>query len=121
MIEPPVPPPAFGGSKQSSIIDPDEFYELSQRAAVAAAQALRIPDQPALAHDAAVDAVTALEEVLKFIPAGSDSVAPQSFGSARGRAMRAAHPDRFRKEQLESMLRFYRETLVAPARRLSAD
>ncbi len=47
-------------------------------------------------------AAAALDEVLKFLPEGADEVPESAFWSARGRAVRDAEPERFRRIRLEA-------------------
>jgi hypothetical protein len=110
----PVPPPAFGGPEPSQIIDPGEFLEMGDRAAAYADSATRVTstrdaggsDAGAsdAAYDAALDAVAAVEEVLKFLPPGADAVPERAFTSEIGRAVRAADPSRFDRGRLEELL-----------------
>jgi len=58
-----------------------------------------------------VAAAAALDEVLKFLPAGGDEVPPEAFRSARGRAVRDAEPGRFRRVRLEAARQVYRAAL----------
>jgi hypothetical protein len=107
-----VPPPAYGGPEPSQIIDPGEFFELGERAAVyAVVPADAPPDRRAVAREAAVDAVAAVEEVLKFLPPGADAVPDEAFTSDVGRVVYAADPRRFGRERLESLLRTRRQAL----------
>ena len=104
--EEPVPPPAYGGPEPSQIIDPGEFYAMAERAA---AYARAVPD----GHEAAVDALAAIEEVLKFLPPGADAVPEDAFASAGGMAVYSAGPERFRRERLESLRDEYRRATLA--------
>jgi hypothetical protein len=95
----PVAPPAFGGPEPSRIIDPGEFLEMGDRAA-----AYADTTTGDTAHDAALDAVAAVEEVLKFVPPGADAVPERAFTSEAGRAVRAADSSRFERGRLEALL-----------------
>ena len=69
-------------------------------------------------------AAAALDEVLKFLPAGADEVPEPAFWSAQGRAVRDAEPGRFRRVRLEAARRVYRTALAAfgePPRTPDAD
>jgi hypothetical protein len=101
-----VAPPAFGGPEPSRIIGPEEFYALSQRAAAVARGG-----DPADGYEAALDAVAAVEEVLKFIPPGADAVPAQ--------ALPYDDPAGYTRERLEALRYAYRELLLARSRELS--
>ena len=69
-------------------------------------------------------AAAALDEVLKFLPAGADEVPEPAFWSAQGRAVRDAEPGRFRRVRLEAARQVYRTALAAfpePPRTPDAD
>jgi hypothetical protein len=53
-------------------------------------------------------AAAALDEVLKFVPAGAETVPDDAFWTARGRAVRDAEPGRFRRFRLEAGRAAYR-------------
>lgn len=95
---------AYGGDDPSRLFDPGEWL------AIADDHARR---QPATPHDLAI-ARAAIEEVLKFVPAGDELIPDLAFRSARGRAVRDAEPGRFRRVRLEAVRDAYR-TLEAPA------
>lgn len=104
----------FGGAKPSTIIDAAQFL------AVADAAARAVPgdastlngDQRTRARLFMRRAVDALEEILKFIPAGADRVEPDAIFSADGRVMYDKEPGRFRKVRLEAVLGVYRKILA---------
>jgi hypothetical protein len=58
-------------------------------------------------------AAAALDEVLKFLPAGADQVPESAFWSAQGRAVRDAEPGRFRRARIEAARQVYRTALAA--------
>jgi hypothetical protein len=112
------PPPdgvvVYGGPESSALIDPGEWLS------VADAYARGVPaDTAALAADGGataqatarsmlVRAVAAVEEVLKFIPAGADRVPEEAFVTDRGRAAHTREPGRFRRSRLEAVRDTYR-------------
>lgn len=89
----------FGGAEPSELLDPGEWL------AVADVHAKRGTGT------GLVTAIAALEEVLKFAPAGAERVPETAFTSERGRAVLAAEPGRFRVARLEIVLKTYRELL----------
>lgn len=114
-------PPALGGPEPSSIIDPGEFLAAGDEAVrYAAASPGALPDEIADAYDAATDAVAAVEEVLKFIPAGAATVPAAAFTSPAGRAVFAADPGRFERGRLEADLGERRRVLQAASREMDA-
>ena len=54
----------------------------------------------------------ALEEVIKFLPDGADSVPDNAFWTERGRAVRDREPGRFRRARLAAVLDVYRKQLA---------
>jgi hypothetical protein len=116
-----LPPPALGGPEPSQIIDPAEFLDAGDRAAgYAVIQPGATPDDVAMAYDAAVDAVTTVEEVLKFIPPDASVVPETAFATLAGRAALAADSSRFSRGRLESVLVGRRQVLAAVSRDMDA-
>jgi hypothetical protein len=114
-------PPALGGPEPSQIIDPAEFLDAGDRAVpYAVIKPGATPDDVAMAYDAAVDAVTTVEEVLKFIPPGAAVVPETVFGAPAGRAALVADPGRFSRERLETVLAERRQVLAAVTRDMDA-
>jgi len=121
VLDPNLPPPALGGPEPSTIIDPGEFYEMARvTAELAELPANPSPEQIGAAYDAAADSAAAVEEVLKFIPAGAATVPVEAFASERGRALRDADPSRFERDRLDSLLAERRQAFLMIARRLEA-
>jgi hypothetical protein len=58
----------------------------------------------------------AVDEVLKFLPAGADEVPEAAFWTERGRRLRASAPDRFRRERLAAVRDTYRTLQAELAR-----
>ncbi|MFE1286594.1 hypothetical protein [Streptomyces sp. NPDC058751] len=98
----PPAPPAFGGPEPSRIIDPGEFLWVSDQVATdSGLRLLRTP--PAERHaqrEGSAFALAAVEEVLKFLPRGVDSVPGELFTSERGRAEHDRAPHRFERAAL---------------------
>jgi hypothetical protein len=118
----PPAPPAFGGPEPSQIIDPGEFLLASERAAS------QVPDdldslpthlRVSARRDLAA-AIAALEEVLKFIPAGDDQVPATAFRSAAGRQVFTTEPARFERRRIEASIAEHKERLTGLAARRSS-
>jgi hypothetical protein len=92
----------FGGTDPSRLLDPGEWL------AVADDHARRMPGT----HRDLDLARAAVEEALKFVPAGADRVPIDAFRTERGRAVRNAEPGRFRRARLEAVLGAYRDLLA---------
>jgi hypothetical protein len=94
-----IPPPVagavrrFGGDAPSELLDAGEW--------------LAVADDHAGRDDAAT-AAAAMDEVLKFLPVGADTVPDAALWSDRGRAVHAAEPGRFRRARLEAVRDTYR-------------
>lgn len=95
----------FGGPEPSELVDPGEWLGLAD------SYARSVPADPsAVAADDRREArvmlnaaAAAIDEVIKFIPAGADRVPEQAFGSEKGRAAYAREPGRFRRPRLEAV------------------
>jgi hypothetical protein len=92
---------AFGGSEPSRLLDPGEWM-------MAALERAR--RQPGTREDLAF-ARAAVEEVVKFLPAGADRVPAEAF-TERGRAIRDAEPGRFRRVRLDATLQAWADILA---------
>ena len=105
---------SFGGSKPSRIIDASELL------AVADSAAQEVPADVSGLDDAAryrarllmKRAVAAIEEVLKFIRPGEESVSSDALFSARGVAIFRNEPARFRRARLEAVHRAYQDAVA---------
>ncbi|MEV0595365.1 hypothetical protein [Nonomuraea cavernae] len=102
--------PSFGGAEPSQLLDAGEWLW------VADLTAGNVPtdDEPA-ARQALTIATAAVEEVVKFIPAGQDRVPDHAFWSAQGRNVRDAEPGRFSLDRLLIVRDTYRELAAAHA------
>jgi hypothetical protein len=100
---------SYGGAEPSELIDPGEWLSIAD------AYARNVPsDTASLAADGLVQArsmltraVAAIDEVLKFIPAGDDRVPKRAFVSDRGRAAYTKEPGRFRRPRLDAVRSTY--------------
>lgn len=112
----------FGGPEPSELIDPGEWLSIAD------AYARTVPADPSAGARSSADtsagssagagfsagarstlnrAVAAIDEVLKFIPAGEDRVPERAFVTDRGRAVHAKEPGRFRRPRLEAVRNTY--------------
>jgi hypothetical protein len=99
----------FGDDRPSELLDPGEWLRLADAyASHGRTNASR------LSADLAT-AVAAMDEVLKFVPAGADAVPETAFWSDAGRAVHAAEPGRFRTSRLEAVRDTYRQLHAATA------
>jgi hypothetical protein len=105
--------PAIGGRTPSKIIGPDEFLRISDDAVS------RVPvdmtglssDEIALARIFMENAITALEELRKFVSEGDVEIPQEKFTSEEGRSVRRASPERFRAVEIDERLRACRQAL----------
>lgn len=106
-----VPANKFGGSAPSMIVDAGQYLAVADDAArrVPAELASLDDDTRAQARWWIGRAVSALEEVLKFVPEGGDAVPEETLFTYQGREVYAAEPGRFRKARLDAVLAAYRE------------
>jgi len=95
--------PTFGGPEPSELLDAGEWLWLADLTAG------NVPEDPENARRALSMARSAVEEVLKFIPAGEADVPSDAFWSVRGREVRDAEPPRFRRDRLEVVRDTYRD------------
>jgi hypothetical protein len=121
VLDPNIPPPGLGGPEPSQIIDPAEFLAVGDHAwRLAVVPATATPDEVADAYDAAVDAVAAVEEILKFIPPDATVVPETAFRTPEGMARLAANPMRFSRRTLEAVLVDRRQVLAEVSRHMDA-
>jgi hypothetical protein len=105
----------FGGAEPSELLDPGEWLWVSDAYASrgpADVTGLGAGEREDSAHDLAT-AVAAIDEALKFVPAGAEAVPESAFWSERGRAVRAEEPGRFRVSRLEAVRGAYRQLYAA--------
>ena len=98
------PFPNFGGPEPSDLLDAGQWLQIADVTAGS------VPDDEAEAGLALSLARAAVEEVIKFIPAGSLTVPDEAFWTDEGRDVRAAEPGRFRLERLLVVRDSYRDT-----------
>ncbi|BCJ32409.1 hypothetical protein Asera_65170 [Actinocatenispora sera] len=85
----------FGGDAPSELLDAGEWLW------VADMTASDVPtDDPTAGLNALSIAVAAMNEIIKFIPAGAEAVPDEAFWSERGRRVRDQEPGRFDRERL---------------------
>ena len=111
-LDPEIPAPdAFGGVNPSTIIDAGQYLAASERAArqvrLDGSLEDRASDRPSLAR-----AIACLQEVMKWIPPGHDSVPASALFTVEGRRAHADEPGRFRRVRLAAVLAAYREMLL---------
>ncbi|MGW0363538.1 hypothetical protein [Streptomyces sp. NPDC002990] len=110
----PPPPPAFGGSEPSQIIDPGEFVDVAYR--ISRSAGLGLLNSPDSEHhkyrSAVVHALAAFEEVAKFIPPGQDAIPASAFTSEVGRARYEREPAKFHRRIIEMDIRLTRQILA---------
>ncbi|WP_369233938.1 hypothetical protein AB5J56_19105 [Streptomyces sp. R21] len=93
----PPAPPAFGGAEPSGIIDPGEFLWVADQVGTdAGLRLLNVPPAGQREHRPGMEyALAAVDEVLKFLPEGADSIPEERFTSERGRELYRKDPTRF--------------------------
>jgi hypothetical protein len=87
--------PNFGGPEPSQLLDAGEWLWVSDMTASRAPA-----DDPQAERQALTVAARAVEEVVKFLPAGAQQVPYVAFWSERGQEIRAAEPGRFARDRL---------------------
>ena len=93
--------PMFGSTEPSQLLDAGEWLW------VADLTAGHMPEGGE--REALSIARAAVEEVIKFIPPGQDSVPDDAFWTDRGRAVHAAEPGRFGLDRLLIIRNTYRD------------
>ncbi|MFE7808806.1 hypothetical protein ACFU51_29875 [Streptomyces sp. NPDC057430] len=110
----PPPPPAFGGSEPSQIIDPGEFLNVAFR--ISESAGLQLLNSPESEHhkmrDSVAYSIAAYEEVLKFIPPGADAVPSSAFTSEAGLARYRQDPGKFARRLIDIYLKNARAILA---------
>jgi hypothetical protein len=99
----------FGGEEPSQLIDPGEWLAVSDAyAGQAPAETAGLTPEQVRQGRALLDrAAAALDEVLKFIPEGGETVPASAFFSDRGREVLAREPGRFRRARLAAVREAY--------------
>lgn len=95
--------PTFGGPEPSELLDPGQWMDVADQAAA------NVPIDPVEAGKVLAVARAAVDEVIKFVPAGQDAVPEEEFWTPAGRAVRDADPGRFRLDRLQVVRDTYRE------------
>jgi hypothetical protein len=114
ILQPPADGVRFGGAEPSQLLDPGEWLAYADdRARRVPADPSRLTDQEReSARYALATALAAMEEVIKFIPEGDDSVPIGMFATEAGRAVRDREPGRFRQARLHALRETYAELLA---------
>jgi hypothetical protein len=87
--------PHFGGPEPSEVLDAGQWLEVADLGARA------VPDDGRAAATRVLSvARAAVEEVIKFVPAGTAEVPEDAFWTDAGRRVRDAEPGRFRLDRL---------------------
>ena len=86
--------PTFGGAEPSELLDAGQWLEVADQAAG------NVPADSTEAGRVLAIARAAVEEVIKFVPAGQDAVPVDEFWTCAGRKVRDAEPGRFRLDRL---------------------
>jgi hypothetical protein len=95
--------PTFGGPEPSEVLDAGQWLAVADRAAAG------VPADPVEAGRVLAVARAAVDEVIKFVPAGADAVPEDEFWTPEGQAVRDAEPERFRLDRLLVVRDAYRE------------
>jgi hypothetical protein len=97
------------GPEPSELLDAGEWLWVSDRYASAPVELAGLTaEEAAQAREDLAAAGGALDEVVKFLPAGAEEVPPSAFWTERGRQMYRAEPARFQRSRLESVRDWYR-------------
>jgi hypothetical protein len=95
--------PTFGGPEPSELLDAGQWLEVADQAAST------VPGEPLEPGRVLSVAGAAVDEVIKFIPAGQDAVPDEEFWTPQGQSVRDAEPGRFRLDRLLVVRDTYRE------------
>ncbi|MFI7105968.1 hypothetical protein ACIBK9_06650 [Nonomuraea sp. NPDC050227] len=87
--------PTFGGPEPSELLDAGEWLWVADLTA----SDVPVADRAEALRTLRI-AAAAVEEVVKFVPAGADAVPDDGFWSERGQGVRAAEPGRFQLDRL---------------------
>ena len=114
LLPPPGTPVLFGGDDPSQLLDAGEWLRVADMCARSAVPVSRDDGQArfdAAGAQALAVAVAAMEEVLKFLPAGRDEAPDDAFWSEAGQQVRDREPGRFDRDRLDVVRRSYRTQL----------
>lgn len=112
--EPTLPPSGgfhYGADEPSQLLDPGEWLWVADAYARSVPAGSATTDAGQQAQATLLRAVAALDEVLKFVPPGADTVPASAFTSGRGRHLRRRDPGRFRRGRLAAVRDAYAEML----------
>jgi hypothetical protein len=106
----------FGRDDRSQLIDAGEWLLVAELCARRTGTVTSGTDREPLLDDEARQslaiAVRAMDEVLKFLPDGQDSVPDSAFWSRRGRELHDREPGRFRRPRLQIIRDTYQDVLA---------
>jgi hypothetical protein len=102
----------FGRSDRSQLIDAGEWLEVAELCARQAGTAPAGGELDDEARQSLAVAAAAMDEVLKFVPDGAESVPDSAFWSRRGREVRDREPGRFRRRRLQLVRDTYQDVLA---------
>lgn len=109
-------PPAgsvrFGGDEPSQLLDPGVWLRYSDTAARQVRADGEDEQAVRVARHTLATAIAAIDEVLKFVPPGADSVPASAFTSPDGRAVYDDEPRRFTRLRLAAVRDHYAERLA---------
>lgn len=116
VLDPELPPapPAYGGDRPSSIIDPGQFLHVGRQLASAMPadpEELRTGEDFEDARELLAMAIAAVAEVLKFVPAGADRVPEEAFTAPDGWMIYHQDPGQFTRNRLQATLHAYQQVL----------
>jgi hypothetical protein len=103
----------YGNAEPSELLDAGEWLWVADRYAKAVpADPHRLPEPDrGQARARLATAAAALDEVLKFVPAGASDVPSTAIWSTQGRRVYGEEPGRFRAARLDAVRTVYRTTL----------
>ncbi|MEH1130500.1 hypothetical protein [Micromonospora sp. CPCC 206061] len=105
----------FGGPEPSELLDAGEWLWVAGNFAaiepLGDLAELTVEDLAAARADLG-GAVAAMDEVLKFLPAGAEEPPDEAFWSEHGKRVRAERPGDLRRERLEARRAKYEEALA---------
>jgi hypothetical protein len=98
------------GPEPSQLIDAGEWLWLAESlvADYPVSNGCLVAEDPEQLKDDLTMAAAAVEEVMRFLPPGADTVPDSAFWTERGRDVRALDPGRFRRYRLEAIREAYR-------------
>ncbi len=93
----------YGAAEPSQLLDPGEWLWAADAYARSVPAGRATVEAGQRAQATLLRAVAALDEVLKFVPPGAETVPASAFTSERGRDLRRRDPGRFRRDRLAAV------------------